>query len=62
MFQFTYTIIRELQPALSKNYISGFSTRVVIDVFSAMEAYAAIALKTSIYTRTRNVILAKCGL
>jgi hypothetical protein len=32
-------IIRELQLALSENYISGSSVRVVIDVFSAMAAY-----------------------
>ena len=31
MFRFTQTIIRELQPVLSKNYISGSSTKVVID-------------------------------
>jgi hypothetical protein len=35
---------------LSYNYISGSSIRVVIDVFSAMAAYVAIKLKTSIGT------------
>jgi hypothetical protein len=53
MFRFTYTIIREPQPALSKNYNAGSSVPVVIAVFSVMAAYAYT------YTGTSIVILAK---
>ena len=38
--------MRELQPVLSQNYISGSSIHVVMGVFSVMAAYAAMTLKT----------------